>query len=289
MLSIRMWYYCCQSAVETKSCSTVFACPLVRLRPSVLLSACSRLTDLYEESKSCHILHRPYLASQSRKLPKTLLSYGCRCTPAQPHAAFVCWGASFSPELYNHLLTRFLELQLIQKLWFSVEEKHVLHAAALAEGLAALILSNLAALFVTWCRLCCRLQRPADNTSAPVAVRLPGRHWLNQKDPVMLMAGGFSSLTRCDMCNILDFFLTLEAYFSTERSLQKRICASAIKIAVKVVCRRITHGTPVLQIIQGTRMGFKNPRLHPFAFKWNNLHIKQMGEYVILSLKEYLM
>lgn len=80
----------------------------------------------------------------------------------------------------------------------------------------------------------------------------------------MLTAGGFPSLTRCDVCSILDFFLTLEAFFPpTEqshyltRSLQKRICASDIKIAVKVVCRHFTHGTPVLQIIQGTRTGFK--------------------------------
>lgn len=83
----------------------------------------------------------------------------------------------------------------------------------------------------------------------------------------MLMAGGFSSLTRCDVCSILDFFPTLEDVFPppTEqshyltRSLQKRMCASTIKIAVKVVCRHITHGTPALQIIQGTRMGFKYP------------------------------
>lgn len=75
---------------------TAFASPPVRLRQSAC--SCSRLTDLYEESQSCHTLHfffvfwlhRPGSCQQPllsyRLLPHTLM---------QPHAAFVCWGARF--------------------------------------------------------------------------------------------------------------------------------------------------------------------------------------------------
>lgn len=62
-----------------------------------------------------------------------------------------------------------------------------------------LILLNLTAQFVAWCCLCCRLRRPDDNTSVPEVISLPGEHTLNQKGPVVLLSGDFSSLTRREM------------------------------------------------------------------------------------------
>ena len=57
-----------------------------------------------------------------------------------------------------------------------------------------LILLNLPAPFMTWCCLCCRLQRPDDNTSVPGVISLPGEHSLNQKGPVVLLSGNFSTV-----------------------------------------------------------------------------------------------
>lgn len=44
MLSISVWYYCCQSAVETKSCSTVFCLPACKIA-TVCFAFCLLASD----------------------------------------------------------------------------------------------------------------------------------------------------------------------------------------------------------------------------------------------------
>ena len=68
-----------------------------------------------------------------------------------------------------------------------------------------LILLNLPAQFIYWRCLSCRLQGPDDNTSVPGVISLPGEHTLNQKGPVVLLSGDFSSLTHHDMWSISHF------------------------------------------------------------------------------------
>lgn len=77
-----------------ESYRTAFASPPVRLRQSSC--SCSRLTDLYEESQSCHTLHFFLFGFTDQKATKNLCFHiACCCTLTQPHAAFVCWGAEF--------------------------------------------------------------------------------------------------------------------------------------------------------------------------------------------------
>lgn len=80
-----------------------------------------------------------------------------------------------------------------------------------------LILLKLPAPFMTWCCLCCRLQRPDDNTSVPGVISLPGEHTLNQKCPVVLLSGNFPSLTHRDMWSI--------SHFGMRGSFPKKICS----------------------------------------------------------------